>query len=475
MQNSKLYSILEEFDKYEQNRLRKFLSSPYFNRNEALIRLFDLLVAHINAKIKAPIEKEEVWQKLYGNINYDDVLFRKNCSDLLGLVESYLAQEVYAENPLYQATFLIEAVGRKKMEKLFNSTMKTARRLSDLVPFRSSEYYLSQFQIEKSFYEMSQVELNRSEVSNVETILNNLDSFYFAEKMRWFTSVLTQKFLTSHEYKLLFINEIIDHLKKVELINSPVIAIYFQIYLTIAEAQEEAHYFKLKDLLNVNGLKFPKSEAKNMYYSAINYCIRKRNIEGKTSFLRELLDLYKDLLAKEIIIDADGLSPWDFKNIVTCGTSIGEFVWTEKFISEYGKLIPLQYRENAISFNQAKLFFFQKRYNEMISLLQTVEYEDFSYNLDSKMFLLMTYFEIDAIEPLFSLLDSFRAYLNRHKDIPSSRRVSYSNLIRFTKQLTKITPGDKKAIEKLKKEIAEAEPKGIASLTWLREKIAELE
>jgi hypothetical protein len=38
-----------------------------------------------------------------------------------------------------------------------------------------------------------------------------------------------------------------------------------------------------------------------------------------------------------------------------------------------------------------------------------------------------------------------------------------------------IMPGDKKAIEKLKAEVVTAKEKGIASITWLKEKIAELE
>ena len=210
-----------------------------------------------------------------------------------------------------------------------------------------------------------------------------------------------------------------------------------------------------------------------MYYSAINYCIRKSNIEGKANFLGELLDLYKDLLKKEIIISDDGLSPWDFKNIVSCATRLKEFEWTEWFIKNYNKYIPINYRENAVSFNLSQLYFHQKKYNELISLLQTVDYEDFSYNLNAKMFLLTTYYEIDEIEPLISLLESFRTYLNRHKNYPEERRRPYINLIKFTKKLTKVLPGDKSALKSLKEELSTT--KNIAGSAWLKEKIAELE
>ena len=106
--------------------------------------------------------------------------------------------------------------------------------------------------------------------------------------------------------------------------------------------------------------------------------------------------------------------------------------------------------------------------------LREVEYEDFSYNLGSKSMLIPTYYELDEIEPLYSLLDSFRTYLSRHKEeMPTLRYNNYINLISFTRKLIKIIPGDKKAVQKFKDEMDKAS--GIMNEEWLREKIAELE
>jgi hypothetical protein len=474
MRNSKLYSILEYFNKYEQNRLRKFLISPYFNKNEALIKLFDALTNQINLKGSNASEwnKEELWAVLYPTEVYDDVFFRKNCSDLLKLIEDYLAQQVYEENPIHQATYLIEAVGKKKMVKLFNSVMKSARRLSSQQIQKPGTFYLYQYLVEKNYYELSQSDLNRAEKTNIEDIAQNLDAFYLTEKLRLYCSVLNQQYVVSHEYKLLFIDEIVSHLKKYQYEKFPPISIYYQVYLTITDSENVQHYFVLKNLLEKHGLDFPQSEALTIYHSAINYCIRNVN-KGDLSFLRELFDLYKDILKKEIILSDGNLSPWDFKNIVTCSVRLGELSWTEDFIKQYSMLIPEMYRENAVSFNLAQLYFYQKKYGDLITLLQTVEYEDFSYNLNAKGYLLFTYYEMDEIEPLFSLLESFRAYLNRHKNYPKHRREMYINLIKFTKKLVSTKSGDKKSIAMLKEEIMKT--KNLSGQEWLLEKLAELE
>ena len=83
MKSSKLYSILEYFDKYEQNRLRKFIISPYFNKNEAIIALLDLLFEQINNDRIEDFEKEVLWHKIYSEKTYDDILFRKKLFRLI--------------------------------------------------------------------------------------------------------------------------------------------------------------------------------------------------------------------------------------------------------------------------------------------------------------------------------------------------------------------------------------------------------
>ncbi len=474
MQNSKLYSILEYFDRYEQNRLRKFLTSPYFNRNDTLVLLFDLLTGQINRRRESEIPKEEVWEQLYPATSFDDVLFRKHCSDLLKLIESYLAQQVYEENPIHQAIYLIEAVGKKKMNRLFSSTMRTARRLSDQQYFRTANYYLSQYQIEKNFYDLVELEHDRTAKRNVEDILNNLDRFFLSEKLRYFCSVLSLQSLVSHEYKLLFIDEIVKHIEKYRFEDVPPIAVYYQIYLTYVDAEEPAHYFKLMELLNGYGDLFPKNEEEFIYQAALNYCIKKIN-QGNQRFLEEYFNVFVILLQKELLLTDGELSPWHFRNIVIAALRLGKYDWAEEFIQNYNKFLPQSMRDNAVSFNLAQLFFYQKKYEKVVETLRTVEYEDFSYNLNSKVLLMTSYYEMDEIEPLYSLMESFRTYLNRHKNFPAARRTPYTNLIRFTKRLTKLMPGDANAIQKFKDELNNSREGSIANTHWLKEKISELE
>ena len=65
VKKTKLYAILESFDKYEQNRLRKYLASPFFNRDQTLVELFEVLIRNVNKpSLNGAMEKEKIWRKL---------------------------------------------------------------------------------------------------------------------------------------------------------------------------------------------------------------------------------------------------------------------------------------------------------------------------------------------------------------------------------------------------------------------------
>ncbi len=470
--NNKTYTILQSFDKYEVNRLRKFLQSPYFNMNEAIVTLFEVFIKDIFGKSTKALTKEVIWSKVYQQKKYDDVRFRKLNSELLKLVEKFLAQQIYEDNPIHQATHLMEAIGTKKLEKLYSSSIRTVRRLSQQQKYRPASYYFYQYEIEKNYYELTEYENKRAEKSNIEVVAKNLDYFYFAEKLRIYNSILSRQGLASYSYEFIMINEILTEVKN-RYNGIPPIEIYYQICLINKDFENETHYFKLKELISNHINQFPLKEAILIGKYLLNYSINKAN-QGNIKFLREYFESYKELLEKEIVFDEkDGLSPWVFKNTILSALRLGEYDWVSNFIKNYSVKIPEAFRENAVTYNLASLYFYQKKYDDVIKLLNQVEYEDLAYNLNSKLMLIAVYYETDEIEPLYHLFESFRVYINRNKKIPQDRKRRYLNLIKFTKKLTKLMPGDKKSMEKLKTEISETQ--GIINLKWLKEKIAELE
>jgi hypothetical protein len=180
--------------------------------------------------------------------------------------------------------------------------------------------------------------------------------------------------------------------------------------------------------------------------------------------------LFQDWLPRGLLFVRGKLTQYHFKNIVTIGLRLKEFDWIENFITSYSQYLDDQHRENAVTFNLAQLYFYKRDYPRVISQLNQVEYEDITYNLNSKTLLMASYYELDEIDALGSLLDTFRVYLNRNKELPATRRKHYLNTISIVRKLSKTIHGDLKEIDKLIKEVENTQ--GVVSKNWILEKLA---
>ena len=334
VEDLKVFVALRYLNIYELNRFRKFVMSPYFNVNDKITGIFTFWEPWLREENEGFPDRGVSWQAATGKSEYNDVQFRKICSDLLRLYEQFLVQESFSQNGLHKADYLLEAVHEKRLEPLYNSSVRTAQRLSDQYFLRPASHYYYQYSFERWIYNLQGLEIERSREINVEQIAKNLDLFYLAEKMRYYCYVLARKPITRHEYDLLFMDAIVKHIETEGYDDVVPINFYYQIYLTQTSPDEPEHYRKLKALINEKIYMLPEIEGKEIIDSALNYCIRRIN-EGKSEFLKEIHELYKEALENELVFINEKITPWTFRNMVVSGLRLGEYAWVEKFIRDY--------------------------------------------------------------------------------------------------------------------------------------------
>lgn len=476
--NTKLVGIIRSLDKPARLAGRRFLESPYFNASQELVVIY-LEILKLLDKNKS-VGKLYIWKKIEKSIPFNDLRFRKYCSDLSKLLEQFLAQMAYDEDTLQQKVFLLRGLNKRaqKADKLAKSVERFAEETIEAYPYRNTDYYLYQYLLQKGVYELNDYETQRGVKSNIEEISTFLDLFYFGEKLRLVVEAESRKNLKVHDFNIALVDDIIALVdnNKAALEVSPQIKIYTQIYKMVASDEGDTYYYELKRLIAENALFFPREVAVEEFYKAAqNYCVKKINT-GNAAFLEELFEIFNMLIDQNLLISDDKINPWYFRNIVFVGLRLGKYDWTEAFINHHKDYLSDDLRDNAVSFNLAQLYFYQKKYSAVIEQLQHVEYDDLSYNLNGKIMLLLTYYETDEIDALYSFTDAFRTYLTRQrkaKKLPKSKADDYLHLIRFVRALVKILPGDKPALAKLKAEVQAT--KGVVNANWLLEKIAEME
>lgn len=249
----------------------------------------------------------------------------------------------------------------------------------------------------------------------------------------------------------------------------PSISIHFNSLMTlrpIANHEEGEQYFRnlKRDISNLS-THFKQEELRQIYTIAINYCIRQLNI-GKRRFLREVFDLYKSALQAQILLHDGQLSHLTYKNIVSAALKLGEFTWTDGFLHQYKAHLELEHQEDSFRYNLSKLNFSLGKFREAIALLNRHQTDDLFTQLDSRLLMIKSYYELGEFDFVEYQMDAFRQLIRRQKH-KSYHLQHYQSFLKLMRGLILQKPPTE-----LIKAIGASEAP--AENEWLLEKVQEL-
>lgn len=468
MHKSKPVMILKAFTGQDMKEFDKFVSSPYYNKNDVLVKLFAILKKE-HPNFEGPgVDRERVYHKLFNTKDFDESKLRYAISDLSKLLEKYIITRELEKNKIKENLLLLEFYKANDIEKYFNQSFDDIRKSLAATP-KDSDYYFNKYLAEEILFNYSSVKRDKSLDGVLQQVADNLDTYYLSKKLKFYCEMYTRQNFLNSNYETKFLKEILSHIETIGYEECPAIIVYYYVLKTLIDEFQESHYYKLLELIEKNEFFFSKEELGDLYGFAQNYCTKQINQGNKeNAYLKEYFKLTNKLVEKELIYENGYIVPSVFKNIVTVGLRLEEFEWTENFIYTYKEKLAPKYKENAFTYNLAWLHFFRGEYKKTLRLLSNVEYMDVYYVLDSKILLLKTYFELDDADAFYSLIDSFYVYLRRNELISTYQKNICLNFVKFAKRLMRIKEGDTKAAEKLIDEINET--KQVASISWLLKK-----
>lgn len=481
MKEKKAFAALKLLDVFELNAFRKFITSPYFNQKESIVNYFDYLneVIKSNQSIDL-LDDQVIWKIVFNDAPYENVKLRKLNADLFDNIELFLAQKQYENSKQLLQLHKVKAFKSKNATDFHITLEEESKVILKTISDRNAEYYLMQYQIEKTLFEfISDDEMSRLGAfdefnKSIQNISDNLDIFFISEKLKYYSMILSWNQLYKSNLNMKGIDIILKLADSSNFLNVPVITIYRKIILIRIKQEETTHYYDLKLLIKGNLYLFPKQEAKIIIDETINYCIQKINQNiGDLIWENELLDIYKESLERETILTDGNLDLDDFHNIGFLALRVGQFKWMEDFTKSFSLKLKESERENALNFSLARLETFRKNFDKVIYYVNRISFDDIWYSTTCRSLLMTAYYELNEIEALESLLSSYRAIISREKSLNKDRKKNHLDLISFTKKLLNLDPGDKVKLKKLKEKIIET-PK-VINKPWLLEKIADLE
>ncbi len=474
MLSDKLLSLLSIFSKVELNRFRKYLLSPYLNEQPDTTRLFDLLnetLRNDDADI-TKLPKSAVWETLYPGKKFDDAHLRRLCSELTQLAMRFMVAEARKNDPLSEALDLQKVLEKPQLKKQLASAERQIFKLFDEAQGQSSELLLAQFRVHhRIFSRASKVVATIGYGDKLSTADFYLECFYLIQKLKYYVAWLQFSGIRATEKILPLMPGFWEYLEEPRFSEVPLLNVYRKVVKCFSEQEDEQHFKNLLEYLEKQSRRLTEENLRECYHMAQNYCALKIN-QGRTDYYAVYFNLQKKVVQLDILLENGELSEGVFKNIITSGLRVGEFAWTENFIHEYYPYLPADIRENARTFNLANLYSHQKKHDQVIQLLSNVEYSDIVYTLGAKLILLRTYYESKENMALDSLMDSFRIFIRRNKQMSKSLKKEYVNFLAFLSKLASMGGSRKKDIDLLQKKITETQ--SVISKKWLLEKIDEL-
>ncbi|MDX2000906.1 MAG: hypothetical protein SFW35_00610 [Chitinophagales bacterium] len=479
MQDSKLLKALQQLDPKERKLFHEFVWSPYFNKHEKVCQLADILIVALQNMDKEPLTKSSLFARLFPKEAYHEQKLADLFTYLYRLLERFLAQLAHEEAMEGSPIPLLSQLRKHQLNPTFEKRLDKAKNLRPNLESDELQWYYYTLEKEADHY-FTALD-SRTHDKSVERKALALDRFYLLSKLRACCEMVNRQNIIKQQYRIDLLRETMDIAKRhsAQYADVPQIGIYLTILKCLLHPNEEMHYQALIKQLKSAETDTRPEELRAMYDQAQNYCIKKINT-GKREYLREIFELYRTLLGNGLIFINSQLSQWDYKNIVTTGSRLGEYDWTEQFIHQYKEKLPEAERENAYAFNLATFLYTKKDYGKALRLLQSVEFTDLYYGLGARSLLLKVYYEADDFDPLYSLCNAFKIYLRRNQLVSEYQYRAHMNLVKLTKQLTDIRiKSISSRKETLVKDLGKLRHRmkvagDITNAAWLEEQVAAL-
>lgn len=471
--SDKLISLLCSFSKYDLNRFRKMVHSPYFNEQEDLIQVFDYIHSILKKEPVAfrLLDKAHVGKMLWPKSAPDEAQMRRLASELTQLAFQFLALEAQNKNPVFNLLYLQQHLDQSALKKHLDGVDRQLESLLQVAENRTADFYLAGFRMHHHLYGRSTQAGKKTDVSiHLAQAERYLDTFYLIQKLKFYVEWLTIRALRATNKDFSEFEGFWNYAQNFQ--DVPLVALYLNMIECLTKMDEESYFEKLLQHLDEFAGVLSANDLRDGYHIAQNYCAFKIN-SGKPEYYQKTFSIYQKMLNNQILLENEVLAEGVYKNIITSGLRVGAFQWVEQFICDYSSYLPAHLRENARTFNLANLYSHQKQYEKVIETLQNVEYSDVMYALSSKVILIRTYYDLGESLSLDSLIDSFRIYIRRNQVLSSNLKNEYQNFLNLVRQLTAIDVHNPEALAKLKQKVTAAS--ATTPKKWLLEKIGELE
>lgn len=477
MQKSILIEILSKLSSKELKEFGEYVRSPFFNKNESVIKLFDYLRKQYPDFAEDKVQKNFIYNKIFPSIEYNDGFIRTLMFELTALAENYLSYTDYKHSYFIDKQFLLYELNNRQLDRLFEKNMKIVSKKLNELEIKDTDYFYNKYTIDyENFFYLGRTKLDKTEKivkkSDVEDMFNNLTYFYLMNTMKLYMYSLNVMELYNFRFNTGMMEDAIKALKAGQYVDIPMVSISYHVLMLFLKENDTSYFYKTKELVQKFENKLDEGQLHNTYTNLHNYC-RRMIRKGRTEFLGEVFDLYNIEIKKKLYPLHNEMSFRFYTNVVETALRLKKYQWAKEFIEKYKNELPPANMENSYNYTLALYEFETKNFVKSLEILSKVKYNDVFHKIKYRCLLLMLYYELDYGDMLFSHMDAFNHFLINDTLISYNRKKYYYSFLKHVKYLYNSKKRKNPAsLLNIKQKIMEE--KGGFSREWLMEKVNEI-
>lgn len=483
MLKGRFIDILSTFSEKELKRFRDYIRSPFFNKNGNVIRLYELIRKFHPDFDSHSCDKEKLFSKLYPGKKFNDTVIRILLADLGKLAEDFIGTVNIENNKYVQKRHTLKELQLRRIDNVFKKVLKEAEEvLSDKDLGKEYSYYYRHDleSIKNNFY------LARNNQELVSDVISkkgeNLICYTLIDLFIISESLLSNKNACNYSPKIDLVDEflskidlesVVDFLKANLPAYYPFVGIFYFLYKTIHENEDRKNFEQAKKLFRDHFDEFNANEKILLLTKIQNVC-KEKSRGGMDVFTKELFEIYKERIAKDLMIlpRRKYLNIWEYRDILITSLELEESKWAEQFVSDFVSKLDPELQESSFNYGMAIVNFSSGNFEIAMSYINKVKYDYFLFKLDTKNLLAKIYYELGLYQNASEIIDTYRHFLSKNKAVSDAYRNYNLNFIRLYCEILKVKERDGKGLNELN--ISFRNQKMVRNRSWIAGKIGEL-
>jgi hypothetical protein len=412
--------IIEVLNAKELKRLESFLNSPYHNRSNEIIELFNFIKKK-DSDLSAFVFTEETMKDLFKKPGINKYRFNRIVSEFTELLYDFLLNENFKFNRTEKVLNLVRVlrernavVNAERTNNELGSILKQSR-------FIDNNFYYRNIKKEKFRNTVNFTELVYSDKKEFQEISDQTDHFFIIEKLQSFIMMTYHKAETSYsiDYDPAFKKEIIEFIEKNESTikkKHNLMYLYYLVLRMLEEGTGDTYFNIFRKYLFANIDNISEGHFKELIMDYKNNCDNRIYTDQK-KYGNETLKVYMLMDEKGIFIIDNRISHVDFLNAVITALAFKKRAWAGYFFEKYKGLLDVNFKEDVLHLANSNIYFYDRNLADALLELNKINSKQFYYYLRIRLLRIKIYYDLDETESVNYILDSVKHYIKRNKEL----------------------------------------------------------